>query len=79
MVALGSWRGPWRSLGDLVEALEELRSDVGGLGWFWGPSCPSQNDNKTDLFKVFLLTFVFQFVFVTNLYKMIAPRSVNIW
>ena len=54
-VALGSWRGPGRPLGDPLEALEELRSDFGGLGGFWGQSCQSRNDDKNVVnYYVFL-------------------------
>ena len=50
---LGSWRGPGRPLGDPLEALEELWSDFGGLGVFWGQSCQSRNDDKTFCSGVF--------------------------
>ena len=58
-------------------ALEELRSDFGGLGGFLGQSCQSRNDVKTLLFIVFLITHVFRSFFVIILYRVIAPENVK--
>ena len=76
-MALGSWRGTGRPLGDPLEALEELLSDFGRLGGFWGQSCQTRHDDKTLLSIVFLITHVFLLCFVTNLYKVIAPENVK--
>ena len=61
-----------------MEALEELRSDFGGLGGFWGQSCQSRNVNNTLLFVIFVLIPAFRSSLVRILYRMIAPDNVNL-
>ena len=74
-MALGSWRGPGQPLGNLLEALDELRSDFGGLRGFWGQSCQSRNDDKTLLFIVFFITYVFFVIFRKNFVQSDCTRE----